>query len=60
MEPSLNRKFPIVIVLWPFGVPGEDALARRWLYNAVTRAKKRAIVVVEDPKRDRLKKAPFT
>ncbi len=54
-----NREFPVVIVLWSFGVPGEDALARRWLYNAVTRAKRRAIVVVEDPKRDRLKKARF-
>jgi hypothetical protein len=54
-----NREFPIVVVLWPFAVPGDPAIARRWLYNAVTRAKKRVIVLVEDPKKTRLTAAPF-
>jgi superfamily I DNA/RNA helicase len=54
-----NREFPVVIVLWPFRVVGDVVLARRWLYNAITRAKRRAIVIVEDPKKKRLSAAPF-
>lgn len=54
-----NREFPIVIVLWPFAAPTDAQQARRWLYNAVTRAKKRAIVLVQDPKRSRLSQPPF-
>ncbi|MEO6787820.1 MAG: ATP-binding domain-containing protein, partial [Chthoniobacteraceae bacterium] len=54
-----NREFPVVIVLWPFQVVGDPLLARRWLYNAITRAKRRAIVIVEDPKKIRLNGPPF-
>ncbi len=54
-----NREFPIVIVLWPFAAPTDAQQARRWLYNAVTRAKKRAIVLVQDPKKVRLSHPPF-
>jgi hypothetical protein len=54
-----NREFPVVIVLWPFRVVGEPVLARRWLYNAITRAKRRAIVIVEDPQQNRLGAPPF-
>jgi superfamily I DNA/RNA helicase len=54
-----NREFPIVIVLWPFAAPTDAQQARRWLYNAVTRAKKRAIVLVQDPKKARLSHPPF-
>jgi hypothetical protein len=54
-----NREFPVVIVLWPFRVVGDVVLARRWLYNAITRAKRRAIVIVEDPKKKRLSGPPF-
>jgi superfamily I DNA/RNA helicase len=54
-----NREFPIVIVLWPFQVPGDLMLARRWLYNAITRAKRRAIVIVQDPQKKRLGTPPF-
>ncbi|GAB1488484.1 hypothetical protein MASR2M8_09290 [Opitutaceae bacterium] len=54
-----NREFPVVIVLWPFQVVGEPMLARRWLYNAITRAKRRAIVIVEDPQKKRLSAPPF-
>jgi superfamily I DNA/RNA helicase len=54
-----NREFPIVIVLWPFAAPSDAGKARRWLYNAVTRAKERAIVLVQDPKKSRLGYAPF-
>lgn len=56
-----NRDFPIVIVLWPFAAPTDALQARRWLYNAVTRAKRRAIVLVQDPKpkQSRLSQPPF-
>jgi ATP-dependent exoDNAse (exonuclease V) alpha subunit len=46
-------------VLWPFRVVGDVVLARRWLYNAITRAKRRAIVIVEDPQKRRLNAPPF-
>ena len=55
-----NREFPVVILLWPFQVPGNVLLARRWLYNAITRAKRRAIIIVQDPKKARLQVPPFT
>ena len=54
-----NREFPVVIALWPFRVVGDAVLARRWLYNAITRAKRRAIVIVEDPLKKRLNQPPF-
>ena len=54
-----NRESPVVIVLWPFQVVSNPLLARRWLYNAITRAKRRAIVIVEDPKKKRLNAPPF-
>lgn len=54
-----NREFPVVIVLWPFRVVGDPMLARRWLYNGITRAKRRAIIIVEDPQKNRLNGPPF-
>jgi len=54
-----NREFPVVIVLWPFRVVSDAVRARRLLYNAITRAKRRAIVIVEDPKKKRLNAPPF-
>lgn len=54
-----NREFPVVIVLWPFQVQSDAMLARRLLYNAITRAKRRAIVIVLDPQKKRLNAPPF-
>ena len=54
-----NREFDSVIVLWPFQVQGSAERHRRLLYNAVTRAKKQALVVIQDPKKDRLASPPF-
>ncbi len=54
-----NREFPVVIVLWPFQVQNDAMLARRLLYNAITRAKRRAIVIVHDPQKNRLRAPPF-
>lgn len=52
-----NREFDSVVVLWPYEVVGSADRQRRLLYNAVTRAKCRAVVIIQDPKR--LNKPPF-
>jgi len=44
-----NREFESVIVLWPLRLAGDLDQKRRLLYNAVTRARGRAIVLVQDP-----------
>ncbi|MDE3154286.1 MAG: ATP-binding domain-containing protein, partial [Acidobacteriota bacterium] len=46
-----NREFESVIVLWPLRLGGHQEQKRRLLYNAVTRARGRAVVIVEDPKK---------
>jgi len=53
-----NREFDSVIVLWPYEVAGSPERQRRLLYNAVTRAKRQALVVVQNP--NRLTSPPFT
>ena len=45
-----NREFESVIVLWPLKLGGQPEQKRRLLYNAVTRARGRAVVIVQDPK----------
>lgn len=55
-----NREFESVIILWPLSVTPGHEQQRRLLYNAITRAKRQAIVLVEDPVGDRLAKPPFT
>lgn len=52
-----NREFDNVIVLWPAAVTGSDDQKRRLLYNAVTRAKQRCLVLVQA--KDSLQGAPF-
>ena len=46
-----NREFDSVIVLWPYEVTGTAERKRRLLYNAITRAKSRVLVVVQNPSR---------
>ncbi len=54
-----NREFESVIVLWPLRLqPGTDK-QRRLLYNAVTRARRQVVVIVEDPKKERLETSLF-
>jgi hypothetical protein len=55
-----NQEFDQVVVLWPFEVQGDGERLRRLLYNAVTRAKKKAVVVVQDFNGNRLTKPPFS
>ena len=52
-----NREFESVIVLWPYEVVGSDERKRRLLYNAITRARRQALVVVQNPAR--LGQPPF-
>lgn len=52
-----NREFDNVIVLWPAAIGGSDDQKRRLLYNAVTRAKERCLVLVQA--KANLSKAPF-
>lgn len=53
-----NREFDNVIVLWPAAVGGSDDQKRRLLYNAVTRAKERCLVLVQA--KAMLSKPPFS
>ena len=52
-----NREFESVVVLWPYEVAGAADRQRRLLYNAITRAKRQAVVIVQNPAR--LKEPPF-
>jgi superfamily I DNA/RNA helicase len=52
-----NREFDNVIVLWPAAVTGSDDQKLRLLYNAVTRAKARCLVLVQATAQ--LTQAPF-
>lgn len=42
-----NREFDVVVVLWPAAMGGDADQKRRLLYNAVTRAKSRCLVLVQ-------------
>ncbi len=52
-----NREFDAVIVLWPYEVKGSSERLRRLLYNAITRAKRETLVIVQNP--DRIQRPPF-
>lgn len=52
-----NREFDRVVVLWGYQVPKDVEMRRRWLYNAITRARIAAKVIVLGAKR--LKEPPF-
>lgn len=52
-----NREFDRVVVLWGYSVPKEAEMRRRWLYNAITRARFAATVIVLGEKR--VNEAPF-
>ena len=52
-----NREFDRVVALWPYEVSGNDERRRRLAYNAITRAKQEAFVVVQGESRTR--QSPF-
>lgn len=47
-----NREFDRVVVLWPYQVSGSAEAVRRLLYNAVTRARERVAIIVQNVQRD--------
>ncbi|MCP4903217.1 MAG: ATP-binding domain-containing protein [bacterium] len=49
-----NREFESVIVLWPLRMQQDPEKQRRLLYNAVTRARRQALEIVEDPRKNRI------
>jgi superfamily I DNA/RNA helicase len=52
-----NREFDVVIILWPLGMKWSADYQRRLLYNAVTRAKKFCVILLQTG--EVLKAAPF-
>lgn len=52
-----NREFDIVVVLWPAATVGSDDQKRRLLYNAITRAKNRCLILVQA--QANMRAAPF-
>lgn len=52
-----NREFDVVIVLWPYQVTGDAEQKRRLLYNAVTRARRKCVVIIQSEKM--LQEPPF-
>ena len=47
-----NREFDTVIILWPYEVSGNTLYKRKLLYNAITRAKTNAIIIVQNKNMD--------
>ena len=47
-----NKEFDTVIILWPYEVSGNTLYKRKLLYNAITRAKINAIIIVQNKKMD--------
>jgi len=57
-----NREFDRVVVLWPYEISGDGEHLRRILYNAITRARLRCLVLVQGGTKgkNRLLNAPFS
>ncbi len=47
IQQAKNREFDHVAVVWPYTVPNDDAQKRRLLYNAITRARRSCVVLVQ-------------
>jgi hypothetical protein len=57
IQQAKNREFDHVIIVWPYTVPNGDERRRRLLYNAITRAKRSCLVLVQA--QQMLKRPPF-
>jgi superfamily I DNA/RNA helicase len=53
-----NREFDFVVVLWAASITGSDDQKRRLLYNAITRAKSRCLILVQA--KSNMTSAPFS
>lgn len=47
IQQAKNREFDHVVVVWPYTVPNDDEQKRRLLYNAITRARRSCLVLVQ-------------
>jgi len=52
VKSAKNREFDAVLILWPYEVPGSLLYKRKLLYNALTRAKTNAIIIVQNKEMD--------
>ena len=46
IKQAKNREFDHVTVVWPYTIPNDDEQKRRLLRNAITRLKRRCLVLV--------------
>ncbi len=58
IQQAKNREFDHVAVVWPYTVPKNDDQRRRLLYNAITRARRSCLVMVQSTRL--LEEAPFS
>jgi UvrD-like helicase C-terminal domain len=49
IQQAKNREFDHVVIIWPYTVPNDEEQKRRLLYNAITRAKRSCLVLVQGP-----------
>ena len=47
IQQAKNREFDHVVIIWPYTIPNDDEQKRRLLYNAVTRARRSCLVLVQ-------------
>jgi hypothetical protein len=47
IQQAKNREFEHVVVIWPYTVPNDNEQKRRLLYNAITRARRSCLVLVQ-------------
>ncbi|MDP6819364.1 MAG: ATP-binding domain-containing protein [Alphaproteobacteria bacterium] len=47
IQQAKNREFAHVVVIWPYRIPNDDEQKRRLLYNAITRAQRSCLILVQ-------------
>ena len=47
IQQAKNREFEHVVVIWPYTIPNDNEQKRRLLYNAITRARRSCLVLVQ-------------
>jgi hypothetical protein len=47
IQQAKNREFEHVVVVWPYTIPNDNEQKRRLLYNAITRAQRSCLVLVQ-------------
>ena len=50
IQQAKNREFDHVVIIWPYTIPRHDEQKRRLLYNAITRAQRSCLVLVQAQK----------